>query len=789
MRTLLGTRKGWAMIASALMLAALITERIEHPLAATLFDVASDFFGLLGVLLLTVTPLVLECLIRHPKRTEELVRWGRALGAVTLCFAWLLHLMMWPAYCAGWAGMLFGSIGAAMSLLNSKSGLKLSEATCMMGYGLLVYAPLISTIVLLFQHAALKRLTNGRARSRRIYWLSLTAAAVVFVLRPAILGYHIRQAVTTTRDTEREKSLTLLRLFGAEYDLRVLAFRRPPTYPSFLAGGTILGNEIFRHRWDSAENARKVYFLMTGTPFSKAATPPAQRSIFDRNDQMQIEETGGERVGSTIAGLRLASSERQVRYRPESQTAETLWTMVFDNTTTEVQEARATLTLPEGMIVSDAWLWIEGQPRPAAFGGKAQVRAAYQEVAVVQRRDPLLVTCTDPRRVLIQCFPVLPKNRMQIRLQLTQTVFEGNFKAATLTNTNFEVPSALTHTVNVNGARWQGEKLPTAPLSLPQGVVRKSAPPGKPIDVIVAIDTSTLVGESLEISPLTAALKTLPKGSRVKLVDTRTAQGNETPWTPAEDLTEDFLRSLRFVGGVDAVPALMRLSQPQTRPTTLLWLHGPAPQEAVRPQALLDCRRQRPGSPALVGLLIEPGEDVVMDALATDRNTHTLEGKDWSAAVSRAVAASQALPHDTRYLPLGGREPALGGMYLSPSADADGATDWARLVAASRVLDAWYSGTDGAQLAAAAARRRLITPLSGAVVLESAEQYKRHGLNPNEGKPLAASMDVATAVAPEPSTLAFFATAGAFFFARRRRSPITRRRALFGRREPPQDQT
>uniref|UniRef100_UPI00375371A0 PEP-CTERM sorting domain-containing protein n=1 Tax=Armatimonas sp. TaxID=1872638 RepID=UPI00375371A0 len=261
-------------------------------------------------------------------------------------------------------------------------------------------------------------------------------------------------------------------------------------------------------------------------------------------------------------------------------------------------------------------------------------------------------------------------------------------------------------------------------------------------------------------------------GSRVKFVDTRLAKGEESVWTDAAQVTESFLNSRRFVGGVDAVPALKRLSQTENtvRPTTILWLHGPVPQEAVSPQPLLEARSLHKNTPSLVGLLVTPGQDVVMDALSTDKRIHTREGIGWAGAVQRAAQAAQSTT-DARSIPLGGREPALGGIYLAPNADADSQTDWARLAATSRVLRAWYTGYDQDALAKAAARRRLITPLSGAVVLENKEQYERHGLDPNNGQPKSGAPDVVSGLAPEPGTLAFFALGSVIFAARRRRSP------------------
>ena len=70
-------------------------------------------------------------------------------------------------------------------------------------------------------------------------------------------------------------------------------------------------------------------------------------------------------------------------------------------------------------MVSRLTLWIDGEEREAAFGGRSQVKTAYKET-VQQRRDPVLVTTCGPDRVLVQCFPVPPGGgRMKLRLGIT----------------------------------------------------------------------------------------------------------------------------------------------------------------------------------------------------------------------------------------------------------------------------------------------------------------------------------------------------------------------------------
>ena len=68
-------------------------------------------------------------------------------------------------------------------------------------------------------------------------------------------------------------------------------------------------------------------------------------------------------------------------------------------------------------MVSRATLWVNGEEREAAYGGRGEVRAAYQQVAVQQRRDPLLVTTKGADRVLAQAFPV-PRNGGTIKFKL-----------------------------------------------------------------------------------------------------------------------------------------------------------------------------------------------------------------------------------------------------------------------------------------------------------------------------------------------------------------------------------
>ena len=90
-----------------------------------------------------------------------------------------------------------------------------------------------------------------------------------------------------------------------------------------------------------------------------------------------------------------------------------------------IAEARLQLALPPGGVVSRATLWVNGEEREAAYGGRGEVRAAYQRVAVQQRRDPLLVTTKGADRVLAQAFPV-PRNGGTIKFKIGITRAAGD---------------------------------------------------------------------------------------------------------------------------------------------------------------------------------------------------------------------------------------------------------------------------------------------------------------------------------------------------------------------------
>ncbi|MGC4046833.1 MAG: VIT domain-containing protein [Armatimonas sp.] len=742
-RKLFGTRKRWAIIASVGMLLAAITEAIWHPLASMLCDVPGDPWAVMGLLMLIAAPLLSEWALR----VESLpaMRIARCMNGAAWVFWLMLFITIWPAYIFAGIALPFIPYLLFSSMSGRNFGSELGMATVIFAFLCLVLTPLIASIVLLCQHVALRKVPMPGLR--KPLWWTVFIAVCLWGFRPLLLGYHLNRALHTGPES-REKSLMILRAIGGEYDLRMLSYKRRPTFSAVLARGG--GIFLIDHPSEDTDAARRAYFLLTGQPYTEAPVPPAQMGLLNNNDFLKIEEQGGEKVGSKVEGVTLSASTLETKVEPATRTAQFLWTLTFANSSAEGQEARATVRLPENAVISGAWLWIKGEKRPAAFGGKAQVRAAYEEVVKVQRRDPLLVTQTDPRRALVQCFPVPPKGEMQIQLEITQFFGENRLALPALTDTNFTQPNSLRHRVSVQGdgteralAFTEEQMLHPAPVSLTPFSPGSSRKKEAPIDLTIAIDTSKQVGSWVRGHRdwLAAIEKVLPAGSNVHYADTRLPQ-------PVETNSLDEALDWRFTGGVDAVPALATLvKQSAKQRSAILWIHGPMPAEATDLHDLYLAITENQGV-RLLGVLTTPGPDPVMDGTAAYKNIWV---KDDSTPESIVATASAADSGPANITPLGGRWPAAHGFTQTDSDER--ATSLGKLHAWSRTLSGWYGGDRAPALARYAASRRLVTPISGAVVLENKEQYERHGLDPNKAPKDDPNPQVAT-IAPEPGSLA-----------------------------------
>ncbi|GAB4458125.1 MAG: hypothetical protein OHK0029_18920 [Armatimonadaceae bacterium] len=691
-------------------------------------------------------------------------------------------------------------------------------AVIVFGIGLLILTPFWALLTLSLQLPRLLRLWHGATRAEVVRTLGaagLAAFGLLFwLIGKPMLAAQYAAAVMDSSGQEQQRAIEKLRAVGGETILLDIAYNRDPSYWS------CLGFNARRQGWfpwngynwygGSVDIARQAYFLTTGKPFEHAPRPTSFQNSptgwFGGPDDVAVEETGGMVVGRRVPGLSLKASRIEGTVATRRNVSEVSWTLRFRNDTDESQEARADILIPQDAVVHQVSLWINGEERQVRFGHPGKVRAAYQEVAVVQRRDPLLVTMPAPGHVLAQCFPVLPHSEIQIRIGFTLPLayrqaesgkWRHYFDAPTLGEVNFAVPAGLRNelvlrtdvkTQPVIAQEWNGDllfKTVGTPIGgeVPEPPRRGTA---GPVELFVVQDASAGMNPVFRNTGLLAlerALNSLPQGSVVHFADT--AHPSEwVDWTPNTPLPADLLRR-QYPGGTDPDPVLAQALDAAGKtslPSAVVFLY------AATPIHVCDLYQTRPAlqkdywsGPALVGIQMVPG---MPDALFTKLagfptvfhhrayagEPDTIERLQEAFARAAAIAMgsekttlAQAQTRATGFV----QQPEPTDLYTAVQKQAGSTgTQHERLALHSAVLNSWrYANTLSADKALevryaagkAAAKARLVTPLSSAVVLETDEQYKKHGLEDDSNDPSKAKKSENFS-SPEPGTLALAAT-------------------------------
>ena len=446
-------------------------------------------------------------------------------------------------------------------------------------------------------------------------------------------------------------------------------------------------------------------------------------------------------------------------------------------------------------VVSRLTLWIDGEAREAAFGGRSQVRAAYQEVAVRQRRDPVLVTTSGPDRVLMQCFPVQPDGgEMKIRIGITAPLRlsgerQGTVLLPRFLETNFEQGDGFAHDVWIeadqplNGAgstaklHLREKELQGAPgfqIALPEQTggrwtddptdagfvirqtVRRTAA-SVPRRVVFVVDGSKAMASELPV--IAETLRKMSAGPGCTIV----FAGDEPEvMETGGDIAKAaaWLRARKAAGGRDNLPALERAwDLAATEPGgAVVWLHGPQPVLLGSAEALLQRTERERTPPLLYDLAQGAGPNRIMEQLdrfpgiRPVRASASLAGNlDHLLALWRGDASEFSLVRE--------RLPRTEITAVSAGDNRHIARLWGlgeieRLATASEP-----GGLDRA--IKLALQLQLVTRVSGAVVLERKEQYDRAGLTPADPQTVP--------TIPEPGTALLLLFGGGALLMRRRR--------------------
>lgn len=642
------------------------------------------------------------------------------------------------------------------------------------GMGLLPFAPLFT---LFFAIRWDMRFAGRRPHLLRdtaiggVLGLGLLAAADV----PATAAFVAVDQYGASESAERD-AIRLMRAVGDEHVLLRLAYgdtARATGLISYLVSAW--GRSFVRFEGDRTAAARELYFRATGTPFNAMAAPTG-----DHNARRWLSEwdgdQGGETVGRRVEGLALATSRIDGSVAPADNLGYFEWTMEVKNQAELVHEARLTLALPEGAVASRATLWVNGEPREAAVAGRGAARAAYESVVRAQR-DPLLVTTDGAQRLLVQAFPIPSGGSIKFRVGYTApfaVAQDGSRSLAlpAIVERNFDVAPEFAHHVWVAGDGRLGGMLrgalPDQQLlaKRPRITADRLGGPLTSAGMVPAQDKAPAIAVTQTVAPACAArpsalalvidgsasnraaaqalrpaLDTLPAGLPVGLwiAGDASVAIAPRPWSP-----EQRTRMLRaiddtsFAGGHDNL-AQLAAAAAAVPSGTLVWIHGPQPVAFARSRARLDQLLERsPRLPTMIRYQPEPGRAFTIDASRWFNGAREVTPSG-DVAADLAVLLRQA----------SGAAPAWAATRVEGGA-GQGSAHLVRLWAAEQILAApGATPAERDQRLALARRLNLITPISGAVVLETKRDYVANDL------PVPGAGDVPTV--PEPETWALLA--------------------------------
>jgi hypothetical protein len=629
-----------------------------------------------------------------------------------------------------------------------------------------------------------------------------TLALALIALPIPLTRYWSHSAVSEDPE-QRASAIQWLRRLGHEETLLADCYGSTRVSREGPFGWSILGEPV------NLEDARAIYYRVTGLPFN--AVPPPQLRFATRawnflDDVSWDPEQAGTVVGGRAKGLSLAQSRLDALTNPDEAWSYVEWTLEFRNVSPTVREARAQIALPPGGVVSRLTLWVNGEEREAAFAGSSQVREAYEQVVKVQRRDPVLVTTCGPDRVFMQCYPV-PRDggTIKVRLGITAPLALPSADEAVVRwpffiERNFSVPKGVEHSVwiesrqplrsasvrlkpdtgkpGINGLHGQLTELD---LGDPRSAVRArraanameawvgdpqdggqvirqfvaSQPTRPPARVVFVVDGTRNMTEFY--SQIAQALSRLPEGIEFSVLLAHDGVTEVSgPWSKADATrcrgVAAHVARIRGTGGQDNVPALLRAWDlaAESPTSVIVWIHGPQPVLLGDLEALKQRFEWRPGAgvstnaPLLYDLQTQPGPDRVLEKLN-------------GVAAVRPVPRSGTVAEDLEALLEGwrgaGRTFVLSRdrVTLAPAALAQRGTEGSKHIARLWAFEEVKRLLAARQTEAAielAGRYQLVTPVSGAVVLETREQFQRAGLQP---------VDATTVpVVPEPGVLALF---------------------------------
>ncbi len=641
--------------------------------------------------------------------------------------------------------------------------------------GLLPLVPLF-TLVMLWKRwfefmdmASAAGDAESRSTSRGLGWGAVAGVVVLLALEvPFYATRYMMSGALAESQGARTEQVQKLRAWGSE---SVMLSMCEDVASRSLDPSDWLESDFLSARTRPARlhtrvlRCRELYYQVTGRLYSDDA---ARRPWWLRQHATRTIDSGlgGNTAASQVSGLSLVESRVDGHLSVASGLTYQEWTCVFANEHKAAREARFQVQLPARGVVSRLTLWVNGEPQEAAFGAISAVKAAYKAVAVVQRRDPVLVTVCGPDRVFVQCFPVPPSGgRMQIRLGITAPLTGSGLTLPVILENNFRLNSRLEQTVWMQGdaaitCREAGKTshsvkgMQALSHSFAAGVLRSGAAflaTGKPAARVWSEDpfaapaekfvTRTFVKKLLP--PLGTPIVVLDgsAGTVPFLADIRAALGERDIFLAGDAVREVKLSELKpedFRGGCDNTGALLaaELRAAESPGSVILWIHGPQPMAWQDRLKLLQQVEKGRAAAVIFDVALANGPNRIVETLMPMQILQPGPRLEQMAAwLSQATTGlEERTPHYER-----GPEPPVEGVRVWDQL--------ARYETYESLLTDAATGGMAPEKTLRAARYQLVTPWSGAVVLETKEQFRQHGLDQVDPKSVPE-----IPVVPEPST-------------------------------------
>ena len=742
-------RPGFALLffGFILPLGTILFEFLTGACAAVLFDPLPTFAHVLLTLVVPLSNLWIWFCLRQSTSTQPV--WMGLANGLSVGVALVYGLMFIPATPFAAIGVLF------------------------YGAGLVPLSPYLALFVAIVLGTRLA--TTLQRRLPPHWWTGFGigfAVLTIFTLPLLLTKLGLQMAVAEDAAT-RTKGISLLRSFGQDEEILRACYGRTGRSGEMYNWGVPIGQEA----------ARKIYYQIRGRSFNSVMPPKlyagrARWTLLEQEFTWDNDQ-GGDAVAGRVKGLSLMSSRQDVITEPDAGLAYLEWTMEFRNTSARQREARTQLLLPPGAVVSRLTLWINGEEREAAFGGRSQVKDAYKQV-VTARRDPVLVTTCGPDRVLVQCFPVPPSGgTMKARIGITApTVLinraNGLFRLPSLIERNFSIQDDLRHLVwidspeslscasplltadsskaglySLRGSLTDRQLTDPACMVVVQrnagvdqmwardtrqenSIVRQKVLE-KPIDppgaVVLVVDGAA--GMDAARTTVAKVLPKLPRGVEFSMLLAYDGVKGSVNLRKADDNslkeTATFLSRSTSQGGHDNVPALVRAwdMASQHKNGMVIWVHGPQPELFDTFEELKQRFERRAGGVNLVTVQSSPGPNRLLEKLDGAAGVRSLlrigdlEG-DLGRLFATLAPGQIAIGLVRERVTLAGSAAEAGSESSLHLARLWAFDECARLRSRQREKEAMNL----------AVLYQLVTPVSGAVVLETQAQYDRAGLQP-----------------------------------------------------------